>query len=130
MSENAEITNPYTSIGVLGVGAWGTALAFLAAKTAQRVQIWARDSAVADRINSTHENAQYLPSVALPASIIATTSLDATTSADALLVVVPAQSVRATLTRLAGVTRAKPIILCAKGIERTSGLLLTEGVVS
>jgi glycerol-3-phosphate dehydrogenase (NAD(P)+) len=126
LAENPEIPAPYSSIGVLGAGAWGTALALTAAKITRRVHIWARDSAIADRINSTRENPAYLPSVALPASITATTDLDSATSAAALLVVVPAQSVRDVLMKLARVTRAKPIVLCAKGIEKTSGLLLTE----
>jgi len=126
LTENPEITASYRSIGVLGAGAWGTALALVAAKTAPRVTVWARNPAIAARISSAHENPVYLPSVALPASIVATTNLDAATSADALLIAVPAQSMRVVLTKLAGLAPAKPTILCAKGIEKTSGLLLTE----
>src|SRR5215472_12887724 len=113
-------------MGVIGAGAWGTALAMVTARTARRVLVWTRDSDVADRINSAHENPRYLPSVTLPTSIGATTNLDSATAADALLVVVPAQSVRDILMKFQGLSRAKPIVLCAKGIEKTSGLLLTE----
>jgi glycerol-3-phosphate dehydrogenase (NAD(P)+) len=98
----------------------------MAAKTARRVHLWARDPALADRINSTHENLRYLPSIALPTSLSAATDLDAAISADALLVVVPAQFVRDTLMTIARHGRTKPIILCAKGIEKNSGHLLTE----
>src|SRR5262249_36619720 len=120
------ITKSYVSIGVLGAGAWGTALALMAARNAQHVHLWTRNSAVAGRINSVHENPGYLPSVVLPTSLSATTELAAATSAEALLVVVPAQSVRDILMMVAQHTRAKPIVLCAKGIEKDSGLLLTE----
>jgi glycerol-3-phosphate dehydrogenase (NAD(P)+) len=91
------------------------------------VGVWARDSAIADRINSAHENPDFLPGVVLPGAVTATIDRDVVASSDALLVVVPAQSVRPTLVRLAHLDmRAKPIVLCAKGIEKTSGLLLTE----
>lgn len=127
LAENVEITGSYASIGVLGAGAWGTALAVIAAKTTGAVRLWTPDSAAADRINTSHENPGYLAGIALPATIAATIEIEALTKADALLVVVPAQSVRATLTKLKDhATHKKPIVLCAKGIERGTGLLLTE----
>ena len=99
----------------------------MAARNAARVDVWTQDSGTAARINSVHENSRYLPQIALPAIISATTDLKAMTSADAVLIVVPAQSVRTTLAQLPrGDTRAKPIVLCAKGIEKNTGILLTE----
>ena len=112
---------------MFGAGAWGTALAVTAAKTAHHVAVWTPDSTLADRINTAHENPGYLPGIRLPASIRATTDLEEVFSADASLIVVPAQSVRFTLAKLVSFgARAKPICLCAKGIEKDSGLLLTE----
>lgn len=91
------------------------------------MDLWARDASAAKKINSNRENPDVLPGVGLDGAIRATSNLDDAASCDALLVVVPAQSVRPTLTGLAHLdTRAKPIVLCAKGIEKDSGLLLTE----
>src|SRR5262249_15959590 len=106
---------------------WGTALAVLAARTASKVNVWTRESATAAGINSRHENPDCLPGIVLPAAVVATTDVNAVASAEAVLVVVPAQALPPTL---ATVTKshahAKPIILCAKGIEKSTGCLLTE----
>jgi len=54
-------------IGVIGGGAWGTALAQVAAKAGagRRVTIWARETEVVDAINTAHENTLFLPGIAL-----------------------------------------------------------------
>jgi glycerol-3-phosphate dehydrogenase (NAD(P)+) len=127
MTENHLVTKPYDSIAVAGAGAWGTALALVAAQAGRKTLLWARESEVVDQVNRGHENARFLPGVPLPADMGATADLAALAQADAVLVVVPAQHLRETLARLAGHVRpATPLVLCAKGIEKSTGLLLTE----
>ena len=111
-------------IGVIGGGAWGTALAQVAAADGQPVILWAREPEVIDSINVRHVNDLFLSNVTLSDSIMATDDLDALRDADALLVVAPAQHVRAVLGgQDFGV---KPLVLCAKGIEAGSRLLVGE----
>ncbi|WP_066827375.1 NAD(P)H-dependent glycerol-3-phosphate dehydrogenase [Sphingomonas mali] len=111
-------------IGVIGGGAWGTALAQVAAADGQRVILWAREPEVVESINARHVNELFLSSVPLSGSIVATDDLDALREADALLVVAPAQHVRAVLGGQDFGT--KPLVLCAKGIEAGSKLLVGE----
>lgn len=111
-------------IGVIGAGAWGTALAQVAAAGGDPVTLWALEADVATAINDSHENPLYLPGRALAPQIRATTDLSDLAGCGALLVVTPAQHLRATLARLpAG---DAPLILCAKGIEADTGLLMSE----
>jgi glycerol-3-phosphate dehydrogenase (NAD(P)+) len=127
VDKNALETKPYEHIGVVGAGAWGTALALVAAEAGRRVTLWAREPDVVEAINSQHENTRFLAGVGLPDTLVATGSLDSLEDANAVLVVVPAQHLRETLTTLAGRVRPKiPLVLCAKGIERGTGKLLTE----
>lgn len=82
-------------IAVIGAGAWGTALAQVAAHAGE-VTLWAREPEVAAEIEESHENAQFLPGVALDPKIRATSDLaEATAGAEAVLLVVPAQFLRA-----------------------------------
>lgn len=111
-------------IGVIGGGAWGTALAQVAAADGQRVILWAREPEVVESINARHVNELFLSSVPLSECIVATDDLDALREADALLVVAPAQHVRAVLGGQDFGT--KPLVLCAKGIEAGSKLLVGE----
>jgi glycerol-3-phosphate dehydrogenase (NAD(P)+) len=118
---------PYARIGLLGAGAWGTALALVAARAGRRVRLWARESDVVDSIRGYRENARFLPGVPLPADLEPTGDLREASEADALLVAVPAQHTRAMLDLVGRhVLRSRPVVLCAKGIERQSGKLLTE----
>ncbi|MDO8837649.1 MAG: NAD(P)H-dependent glycerol-3-phosphate dehydrogenase [Parvibaculum sp.] len=122
-----KITTAIKSIGVVGAGAWGTALAQVAARAGCRVTLWAREAEVADGINARHENATFLPGIALDAGIRATTALAEMSAADALLMVTPAQHMRRVLTELGpALAPATPVVLCAKGIEQETGKLLTE----
>jgi glycerol-3-phosphate dehydrogenase (NAD(P)+) len=127
MAKASDTSIPYDHIGVIGGGAWGTALALVAAQAGRRTTLWARESAVVDSINDAHENPAFLPKVPLPAAIRATTDLAEAARAEALLLVIPAQHLRAVLARLTPyLAAATPLMLCAKGIERGTGLLLTE----
>ena len=111
-------------IGIVGGGAWGTALAQVAARGDRRVTLWAREVEVVDSINETHENRLFLRGVPLSKSITATGDLGALADCDALLVVAPAQHVRTVLTQMN--IGATPLVLCAKGIEAGTRLLVGE----
>lgn len=111
-------------IGVIGAGAWGTALAQIAARGGRDVMIWAREPEVVSSINERHRNSAYLAGVALAPTIRATSSLADLAACEALLVVAPAQHVRAVLAGTpVGTT---PLVLCAKGIEAGTRLLVGE----
>ncbi len=120
-------TKLYEHVGVIGAGAWGTALAMVAAEAGRRVTLWAREPDVVEAINSRHENDRFLAGVRLPETVSATGDLASLSDANTVLVVVPAQHLRETLAALVPQIRPKlPLVLCAKGIERGSGKLLTE----
>ena len=116
-----------TRVAVIGAGAWGTALgAVLARADAGEVTLWARRPAVADAINRTRRNPELLPGVDLPPALRATAALHEA-AADVMVVAVPAQHVRTVLSLLGGSIPADAaLVLCAKGIERTSGYLMSE----
>jgi glycerol-3-phosphate dehydrogenase (NAD(P)+) len=110
-------------IGVVGGGAWGTALACLARRAGRRVSLWSRDPAVAAAVARERVNPVYLPGLTLDAGVAAVADLAALAACDAVLLVCPAQAVRELAPRLAGTT---PVVICAKGIEASSGLLMPE----
>ena len=117
----------FKDIGVIGGGAWGTALAATAQRAGARVTLWAREADVVETITARHENVAFLPGVTLHPSIIATGDPARVARADAVLLVVPAQYVRATATELAKVLpNDTPIVIAAKGIELGSGATMGE----
>jgi glycerol-3-phosphate dehydrogenase (NAD(P)+) len=95
----------------------------MAAQAGRRVTLWAREAEVVEQIRTAHANPRFLPGVLLPDTIAASGNIDALAGCDALLVVVPAQHLREMLPSL---PRGKPLVLCAKGIEKDTGKLLTE----
>lgn len=111
------------TVGILGGGAWGTALAQVAAQNGA-VRLWAREPEVVASINDARENALFLPGIRLSERIAATNDTAALAGCDMLLVVVPAQHVRGVLATLPD-TRL-PLVLCAKGIEAHSRMLVGE----
>ena len=114
-------------VGIVGAGAWGTALASVARRAGREVVIWAYEEEVAAAINERHENPVYLPGAALDAGIAATTEMARAAEADVVLLVAPAQFLRAVSASLAPHLEAGvPVVICAKGIERDSGALMTE----
>ncbi|GEO81698.1 NAD(P)H-dependent glycerol-3-phosphate dehydrogenase [Pararhodospirillum oryzae] len=118
----------YSNLCVLGGGAWGTALAQTARRAGRSVMMWAREPEVAEAINTRHENTDFLPGVPLDPALRASASLgEALAGAEAVLVVCPAQALRAVLAAAGPVwPQGAPMVLCAKGIEQGSGLLMTE----
>src|ERR1700726_117663 len=116
----------YKSVAVIGAGAWGTALAGVASRAGRDVVLYARNPASAAEIAATRENPK-LSGVQLALGIAVTNDLALAARADILLVATPAQSLREAVTALAShLGRAKPVVACAKGIERGSRQFMTE----
>jgi len=113
-------------IGVVGAGAWGTALAVAAGRAGREVVLWARRPEQATAIAAARENARYLPGVALDPAIRVTADAAALADSEALLLVVPAQHLRASGALLDGLLPKVPLVLCAKGVELASGKLLDQ----
>ena len=114
-------------IGSIGGGAWGTALATVACASGAQVTLWAREAEVVEPITAAHENTTFLPGVKLDSDVRATGDLAEVAAAEAVLVVAPAQHMREVLTALAPHWRAgRPAVVCAKGIERNTGALMSE----
>jgi glycerol-3-phosphate dehydrogenase (NAD(P)+) len=109
-------------LGIIGGGAWGTALAQVASVGGRETLLWALEPDVVQAINGRHENPVFLPSIALNLEIRATSDLAELHGCDAWLVVTPAQHMRSVLAEARDC--AKPLLLCAKGIEERSGELL------
>ncbi|HLZ76593.1 NAD(P)H-dependent glycerol-3-phosphate dehydrogenase [Phenylobacterium sp.] len=113
--------------GVIGGGAWGTALAQVCARAGLETILWAREADVVASINTSHENTSFLPGVELDPGIVSTTDLVDMEGCDVVLAVAPAQHLRAALTAFAPHAReGLPILLCAKGIEQGSLKLMTQ----
>jgi glycerol-3-phosphate dehydrogenase (NAD(P)+) len=116
----------YRSVGVIGAGAWGTALAAVAARAGRDVVLYARDAAHAAQIQATRTNPR-LPAVPLDASVNVTADIAAAARADLVLVATPAQHLRGAVMHLAPqLAKATPVIACAKGIERGTHKFMTD----
>jgi glycerol-3-phosphate dehydrogenase (NAD(P)+) len=115
-------------IAVAGGGAWGTALAqVFAGSGTNQVTLWAREADVVNQINGQHENSTFLPGVPLLSSIVATAAMRDVARADLILLVCPAQHLRTMVRALrAEVSTGARALICAKGIERSSGKLMPE----
>jgi glycerol-3-phosphate dehydrogenase (NAD(P)+) len=111
-------------LGVIGGGAWGTALAQVAADGARETLLWALEEDVVAAINRIHENPVYLDGVKLNPAIRATGNFSELAGCDAWLVATPAQHMRAVLGYMP--CPDMPLVLCAKGIEESSGALLHQ----
>ena len=115
------------SSGGIGGGAGGTALAQTLRLAGRRVTLWAREAETVEDINVRHVNRTFLPGVPLDDGLRATGDLGALAQMDAILMVAPAQHVRAIAGQLRAVLRpGQPIVLCAKGIEQTTGRMLGD----
>lgn len=115
------------TIGVIGAGAWGTALAVAGLKAGRTVRLWAREANVARAISERHENPDYLPGVPLDPMLGASTEFAGILTTDAILLVVPAQHLRTMCRQLAPDWPAGvPAVICAKGIEQGTGKLMSE----
>src|SRR5579864_2054312 len=117
---------PFNSVAIIGAGAWGTALAGVAARAGREVTLYVRDPAHAAHIAAARENPK-LPGVSLAESIAVTSDLACAARADIILVATPAQHLRGAVSHLAPhLLKAKPVIACAKGIEHGTHKFMTE----
>lgn len=116
------------NISVLGAGAWGTALANIAAENGKNVTLWARETEVVADIETKRRNTLFLPDVDLHKNITPTNDQTrAVLNAEAVLMVIPAQYLRSACRSLRSVWPAGlPAVICAKGIEQKTGALLSE----
>ena len=118
----------FQHIGVLGAGAWGSALANIAARAGRRITLWARDPRVTETIARWRESPK-LPGMRLENLVTVTGSIDDVLDAAALLVAVPSQAMRSVASALAPLLHQRtPVIVCAKGIERRTRRFMTEVV--
>lgn len=117
-------------VAVLGAGSWGTAFAKVLADAGRDVTLWARRESVAASIRSGRRNTAYLPEVALPANLRATSDIDAAVDrADAVALAVPSQSLRENLTVFRdAIPAGVPVISLAKGVEIGTGLRMSQVV--
>jgi glycerol-3-phosphate dehydrogenase (NAD(P)+) len=121
----------YRSIAVLGAGAWGTALANMAALSHARVYLWAHDPDHAKAMRETRCNERRLPGVKLARQVEPVADIACVADAEHVLAAVPAQTLRQTATLMRGLlTPGAAIVSCAKGIEKNSGLYMREVVAA
>jgi glycerol-3-phosphate dehydrogenase (NAD(P)+) len=114
-------------IGVIGGGAWGTALAQTSSVAGRDVLLWAREPEVVDDINVRHANQAFLPGVTLSPTLTATADLAAVAACNPILMVAPAQHVRTVGRALSGhIAPGTSVIICAKGLEQATGKLLGD----
>jgi glycerol-3-phosphate dehydrogenase (NAD(P)+) len=117
--------------GVIGGGAWGTALAQVLRRAGRDVVLWAREAETVEAINRDHANPLFLAGVGLDPGIAATTDLATAARADAILLTTPAQHLREIGAKLQTLLAARvPVIVCTKGIEEKSGALMSEVVAA
>jgi len=120
-------TRAFRNIGIIGGGAWGTALAQTLCLAGRQVLLWAREADVVSEINDTHANTPFLPGVTLDKGLRATSALGDLAACDVILMVAPAQHLRAVGAELRkAVPAGMPVLICAKGIEQATGKLLVE----
>lgn len=117
------IANP-PAIGVIGAGAWGTALAQALASDGSAVTIWAREPELVAQINASRSNSLFLPGANLAPTICATNAIADMAQLPVLLAVVPAQFLASVLSALPD--RPRDLVLCAKGIEAGTGRLMSD----
>jgi glycerol-3-phosphate dehydrogenase (NAD(P)+) len=113
-----------SGIGIIGAGAWGTALAQALASDGSEVVLWAREPELVAEINTSHTNSLFLPSAKLADTVRATGDIAELAHLPALLAVVPAQFLAAVLAGLPDGDR--DLVLCAKGIEAGTGRLMAD----
>jgi len=129
MKSSADITEAgsvFQRVGIAGAGAWGTALAVCALAAGREVHVWAREPEVAASLLAGGGNPAFLPGAAVPA-MSASTDMAELADCDAILLVAPAQHMRATVRGLAPrLKRGTPLALCSKGIERSTLKMMTD----
>jgi glycerol-3-phosphate dehydrogenase (NAD(P)+) len=119
----------FNSVGIIGGGAWGTALAQTTRLAGREVLLWALEAEVVAEINARHANTPFLPGVPLDPGLRATGTLADIARCEVVLMVAPAQHVRTIAGQLAPhLPPGKPVVMCAKGLEQATGKLMGEVV--
>lgn len=137
MSENENTNEPRTSaspepfdrVAVIGGGAWGTALALVVRRAGRIAVLWARESHVVDAVRRTRRN-PFLPDTELPDDLVVTNDMaEALSGADLAVLVSPSQHLRAVARQAEPfLAPGVPVVICSKGIERDTGLLMADVV--
>ena len=118
-----------SKIGIIGGGAWGTALAETMHRAGNDVLLYAREADVVESINKRHENTAFLPNVTLADDVRATNRLDDALDAEIILLVAPSQHLRKMTEAAARDWPDRtPTVICCKGIEQDSCALMSEVV--
>ena len=116
-----------SKIGIIGAGAWGTALAMVCQRAGNEVIIQAHEKEVANSINEIHENLTFLKNFKLDGNIVATSDLSKAIKSDVVLIVTPAQFLRPVCEAAANDwPSGVPAVICSKGIEQDSCALMSE----
>jgi glycerol-3-phosphate dehydrogenase (NAD(P)+) len=115
----------FAHIAVLGAGAWGTALANVAARGGARVSLWARDPAAVTAMAVSRES-RGLPGFRIDDRVMPTSSIADALAANAVLLAVPAQASRDVAALASALRAGTPVVACAKGIERGTRKFMTE----
>jgi glycerol-3-phosphate dehydrogenase (NAD(P)+) len=116
----------YTSVAVIGAGAYGTALACAAARAGREVVLCARSAVAAEAMQTSRSNPR-LPGAAIDDGVFVTADLSLAARADVILLAVPSQQMREALAALAPLLPdGKPVVACAKGIEHGTHKFMTE----
>lgn len=126
IASNGIAPNRFATIGVIGAGAWGSALANALVRAGRDVMLWTRSEQTANALAQTRK-VPHLPGIALEGAVRVTSDIAQAANADALLLVVPAQSLRDVARQLSPhIARGTPIVACAKGIERGTRKFMTQ----
>jgi glycerol-3-phosphate dehydrogenase (NAD(P)+) len=129
--KDKSMTKTLQQFGVVGAGAWGTALAQSLLRAGRNVLLWGREPEIVAAINTEHHNPVFLPAITLDPVLRATSNLGDLKNSDTLLLVTPSQFLRATCTALKGnIASGIPLIICAKGIEQKTLALMTDVVAA
>ena len=116
-----------TKVCVIGSGAWGSALACVAARAGHETVIWGRSGAVVDEINTSHTNTRYLDGLTLEPSVVATTDISkAVSGSDLVLLSIPTQTLSSRLDEIAHHGGDTILVTCCKGIDKETGKLPAE----
>lgn len=115
-------------IAVIGAGSWGTAVSWLLGGKGHDVTLWARETEIAEGINTTHHNPMYLPEVELPLSVVASHEMsEVLDGVEAVVMVTPSIGVRETAEQMKPFIGADtPVCILSKGVEQGTLMLMTE----
>jgi glycerol-3-phosphate dehydrogenase (NAD(P)+) len=121
------MTSSNPSFGIIGAGAWGTALALTLRRAGRPVTLWARNSALTAALAGLHENTSYLPNIKLDGGIKFTSNLADIASCNVIILATPAQHLRATCKTIVTICdKNQPLVIVSKGIEQTTYRLMSE----